>query len=334
MQESQEIRLISPVEVSIAYNRIKNYIYKTPIVYSTILDNFLGHNIFFKVECQQRTGAFKIRGAVNALLSLQERNKLPREVVAFSSGNHAQAVAIAANMLGVKAKIILPNFTSTIKQQATKYYGAEIINTKTRKDAEDLTKEIAQQGAYPIYPFNDDQIIIGQGTACYEALNDKLEPDAIFASCGGGGLVSGTFLAKNLLYPKAKIFASEPLQANDAAQSYKANKIIGFADSPQTIADGARTPKICERTFNYLKQIDGFFEITEEQIIYWTQWLMHLLKITVEPTAALAMAGAFEWLKMQKYKQTILVILSGGNIAQDTYKQIWLNDNLKITPSI
>ncbi len=331
---TQSFKIINPSEIEIAHNRISSYVHRTPLISSSILNNLLGHEILFKVECLQKIGAFKIRGALNTLLALKEQDSLPKEVVAFSSGNHAQAVAVAGKMLNLKTTIILPSFTSPVKQQATKYYGAEVINTSTRKEAEEKTAAIAAKGAFFIHPFDNDGVIAGQGTSCYEALKDGANPSAIFATCGGGGWLSGTFLAKELLAPNSKVFGAEPLQANDASQSYAARKIIKFADSPPTIADGARAPSVSERTFHYLKQLDGFFEIPEDQIIYWTQWLMHLLKITVEPTSAVAMAGAFEWLRTQKKKQRILVMLSGGNIAPETYQKIWQESFLEKLPSL
>jgi threonine dehydratase len=330
---NESFKIINPSEIEIAHKRIAPYIHRTPILSSSILNELLGHEILFKAECLQKIGAFKIRGALNTLLSLKEQNALPEKVVAFSSGNHAQAVAIAGRMLNVKTTIILPSFTSPVKQQATKYYGADVINTSTRKEAEEKTAEIADNGSLFIHPFDNDGVISGQGTSCYEALQDGANPDAIFATCGGGGWLSGTFLAKELLAPNAKVYGVEPLQANDAAQSYAAKKIIKFTDSPPTIADGARAPAVSERTFYYLQKLDGFFEIPEEDIIYWTQWLMHLLKITVEPTSAVSMAGAFEWLKTQKTKQRVLVLLSGGNIAPETYQKIWEKSYLENLPS-
>ncbi len=156
---NRSFKILNPSEIEMAYNRISAYIHRTPLVSSLILNNFLGHEILFKVECLQKIGAFKIRGALNTLLSLKEQNALPKEVVAFSSGNHAQAVAYASKMLNVKATIILPSFTSPIKQQATKYYGAEVINTATRKEAEEKTAEIASKGAFFIHPFDNDETI-------------------------------------------------------------------------------------------------------------------------------------------------------------------------------
>ena len=323
---------MNPSAIAEAQARIAPYIHRTPLLSSSILNDFLGHEIIFKVEGLQKIGAFKIRGALNTLLKLKEEGNLPQEVVAFSSGNHAQAVALASKILGIKSTIVLPSFTSPIKQQATASYGARIINTATRHEAEEKTAEIKAQGAYFIHPFDNDDVIAGQGTSCFEALQDGANPDAIFATCGGGGWISGTFLAKELLAPKVAVFAGEPLQANDAARSYKSGEIFKFNDSPPTIADGARAPAISERTFKYLKQLNGFYEIDEEQIIYWTQWLMNLLKVVVEPTSAVSMGAAFEWLKTQKTKQRVLVMLSGGNIAPETYRAIWEKNYLDVVP--
>lgn len=330
------MEIINPSEIKIASNRIKDFVHRTPILSSKILNDFLGHQIFFKVEALQKIGAFKIRGAFNKLLKLRENNYLPKEVVAFSSGNHAGAVAYAGKILGIKTTIILPEFTSKIKQQATEFYGANVINTPTRKKAEELTAKIANEGALFIHPFDDDDIICGQGTSCYEALQDLSDEniDAIFATCGGGGWLSGSFLAKELLSKKTKIYGVEPLLANDACKSYRQKEIFRFNDSPPTIADGARAPAVSKRTFHYLQQLDGFFEASEEQIIYWTQWLMHLLKITIEPTSALTMSGAVSYLMTQNKPCKILILLSGGNVDPSTYKTIWENNFLKEIPTL
>jgi len=329
---SNSFKIIDPSEIKTAHQRISPYIHRTPLLSSQILNDFLGHEIVFKAECLQKIGAFKIRGALNTLLELKEKNSLPESVVAFSSGNHAQAVAVAGKMLNVKTTIVLPLFTSSVKQQAAIYYGAKVINTSTRKEAEEKAAEIAAKGSFFIHSFDNDGVIVGQGTSCYEALQDGANPDSIFATCGGGGWVSGTFLAKELLAPNVLVFGAEPKQANDASQSYANNRIIKFNDSPSTIADGARARAVSERTFHYLKQLNGFFEIDEEEIIYWTQWLIHLLKIAVEPTSAVAMAAAFHWLKTQKTKQKVLVMLSGGNIAAETYQKIWSKSYLEKLP--
>ena len=325
---------IPPNSIKEAHNRISPHIKKTPILQSALLNDFLKHKIKFKVEGLQTTGAFKARGALNTLLSLQEQHDLPNEIVTFSSGNHAQAVAWAGRKLGVKTTIFLPSFTSKIKQQATISYGAEVINTANRIEAEERTAEMASKGAYFIHPYDNDMVIAGQGTACYEALQEEYKPRAIFAPCGGGGLLSGTYLATQLLSPQSLVFAGEPSQANDATQSYHSGKIFRFQDSPATLADGARTLSVSERTFHYLKKLNGFYEVSEMEIVYWTQWLMHLLKVAVEPTSALAMAAAHKWMQQQTEPQEVLVILSGGNIAPETYHSIWKENQLENIPSV
>ncbi|MCH2037175.1 MAG: serine/threonine dehydratase [Rickettsiales bacterium] len=299
-----------------------------------MLNDWVGHRILFKVEGFQKTGSFKIRGALNHLLKRKEQGCLPSHVVAFSSGNHAQAVAYAAQLLGIKATICMPSYASTIKQAATKGYGAEIVTFNTRQEAELAVQEYINNGAHFIHPYDDDDIIAGQGTSCYEALGEHYNYDAIFATCGGGGWLSGTYLAKELLSPQSLVIGCEPLNANDAIQALQSGTIVRLSGTPDTVADGARTLSISKRTFSYLKKLDAFYEADEESIGYWTQWLTHLLKITVEPTSCVAMVGAYAWLKQQKKQQTILILLSGGNIAQDTYQTIWRKSDTNIQPSL
>ncbi len=323
---------LGPTAVAQAHERIAPFINQTPLFRSTLLNHWLGHEFVFKVEGFQKVGAFKVRGALNALLSLQEKGDLPDSVVAFSSGNHAQAVAYAARQVGVPATILLPADSSGVKRQATTGYGAKVIVTASRAEAEARTAELQAQGAYLLHPYDNDWVLAGQGTACYEALKSGLRPDAIFATCGGGGWLSGTYLATQLLAPGTPVYGAEPLQANDAAQSYRTGGIIRFADSPDTIADGARTLCVSPRTFQYLKRLAGFYEIDEQEIIYWTQWLAHLIKTPVEPTSAVAMAGALAWAKRQSQPRQVLVMLSGGNIAPQAYLTIWAQDFLSVTP--
>ncbi len=315
-----------------AYSRIAPYIHQTPILTSSILNQKIGHKISFKWEGHQKTGSFKVRGALNTLLSLKEAGQLPQEVIAFSSGNHSQAVAYGSALLGIKSTIFIPTNVSPIKIQATKGYGATVVLTQTRQESEDLCYQKQQQGAYMIPPFDHDNVIQGQGTACYEAIAiQKLSPTAIFAPCGGGGLLSGTFLAAKETLPSAKIIGVEPLNGNDAATSLKTGEIFRLAHSPDTLADGVRTLGISPRTFHYLKQLDGFIEVAEQDIIYWTQWLTHLLKVTVEPTSAMSMAAVVQWLKSATTPQHILVILSGGNLDPSTVTKIWSENHLTTT---
>jgi len=324
---------LSPQDIGVAYRRIKPYIHHTPLFSSSFLNKRLGHDLTFKMENFQKIEAFKIRGALNSLLGMKEASALPQEIVTFSSGNHAQAVAMAGTMLKVKTTIFIPEFASKVKRQAAEYYGAEIILTKSRQEAELRVKEKERKGCFFLHPYNDENIIAGQGTSCFEALTEMCHtPDAIFAACGGGGWLSGTYLAKELLSPSVKVIAGEPALGNDASRSFRAGKIIALNDSPQTIADGARTIAVGDITFSYLQKLDDFIEVSEREIVYWTQWLHHLLKCSVEPTSAVAMAAAAKWLKSQKQKQRVLILISGGNIDKDMYDKIWAENYLDDVP--
>lgn len=328
------LTMLTPAEIQTSSQRIAPYIHRTPLLCSKTLNAFLDADIHFKFEGHQKVGAFKARGAMNALLSLKEKGQLPKEVVAVSSGNHAQAVAWSARLLGVKATIMLPKNASSVKVAATRAYGAEVVLAESRKEAEAKVLEKSHlSGAFVLPPFDNDDVIAGQGTAAFEAWQDEGGFDAVFAPCGGGGLISGTYLATRFFSESARVYAAEPATANDASRSYASGTIFRFDDSPNTISDGARTPAICERTFAYIKKLDGFYEISEDDIIYWTQWLMHLLKVTVEPTSALAMAAAYRWITEGHRKQKVLIILSGGNLDASTYAQIWKQDFLQNPPS-
>lgn len=320
-------KILAPRAVEEAYLRIKNHINRTEIVESAHLNEQLNHRIKFKLEVNQKVGSFKVRGVINALLKLKEQKALPSEIVTFSSGNHGCAVAWACQNLNIKATIYLSQDTDQFKQQLLRDLGANLIITNSRQVAEDLTYQHTLKGAYELPPSNHDQIIAGNGTACYEALQEMISPAAIFASCGGGGLVAGSYLASRMFNPISKIFAAEPLIANDVARSLRANTIYRFKNSPKTIADGARTLGITERLFYYLKRIEGIFEISEAEIIFWAKYLSNLLKINCEPTAAISMAAAYQWLKNQPTRKEVLVILSGGNtqsasISTKEFKQL------------
>lgn len=305
-------------EILLAANRIKNYIKNTPVISDQKLNEELGAQIFFKMENQQETNSFKARGAFNAILSYKEKHgKFPEKIVAQSSGNHGQGIAYACKKFGIKALIYMINKASPLKIAAVKNLGAEVILLEKRSDVNAQALEKQKDGYVFIHTSGDANVISGQGTAALEALAEIGEVDAIFAPCGGGGLISGCFLAAQNLSPKAKIFACEPLSANDVARSVRERKIVGFEDTPNTIADGARTLATSEICFQYLKQIDGILEIPEEEIIFWQKKLSESLRQKIEPTSALAIAGAKQFLanNPQEKNQKILVIISGGNVA-------------------
>lgn len=320
-------------EIIQANDRIKNLINQTPLIKSTLLNQWTGHEVYFKAECLQKIGAFKARGASNAISCLINNKKYPKQIIANSSGNHAQAIAWAASKFGIPSKIFMPSYSSTVKIQATKSYGAEVELCESRTIADGKVKEQSnEKGVFWIPPFNNQDVIYGQGTAAFEILNKLDNVDAIFAPCGGGGLLSGSILATHSLSPKTKIYGAEPLNANDAAQSLRSNSIQRLTTIPKTIADGAMTMAIGDITFEYLKKLDGMYEIKESNIIYWTQWLSHLLKLHIEPTSALGMDAGIQWLKSQKSKKRIVIIITGGNIDQETQLKIWEKNFLNLQP--
>ena len=329
----QTLNFMSPDVVTKAYNRISPYINKTPLLQSDMLNKIFNSNIYFKFEGMQKVGAFKARGALNTLLHLKETNNLPQEVVAYSSGNHAQAVAWAAKQLGIKATVIVASAASPLKIAATKAYGAEVIITNERQEAEDLAHAKAKT-AFLLPPYDHDDVIAGQGTAALEAWMDEGRFDVVFAPCGGGGLISGTYLATRLFSDNTKVYACEPEMANDAAESYRTGIIKRFEKTPMTLADGTRTLGVSERTFQYIKKLDGFYEISEEEIIYWTQWITHLLKVNIEPTSALGMAGAYKYINEGNSNKKILIIMSGGNVDPATYVNLWGKSYLEKLPKI
>lgn len=329
--------MIRKEDIIKAHQRIKSNIKRTPLVTSMRLNEMLGHDIIFKAESTQATGAFKVRGVLNTLLSLKEQSKLPKKIVTYSSGNHAKAVAwVCSKVIGVEAEIYMHKSASLSKQKSIKALGANLIITETRVEAEQKAKALgSEEDNYFIHPSDNDIVIAGAATLSYEILQDiEEEVDAIFAACGGGALLSGLYLARESLEKKCKIFGAEPKIANDAASSYKLDKIVGFDESPQTIADGLRTLRVSDRTFNYLRKLDGFIEVSEEEILYWSVWLHNLLDVPCEPTASTAMAAAFSWLKSQTRRKKIIVILSGGNIDEEVVGMLKNSPFLLTQPSI
>jgi threonine dehydratase len=302
-----------------AKNRIQNYIVKTPILTNQNLNLELNANIHFKCENFQTTGSFKLRGAANKILKFKEQNGyFPEKVVAVSSGNHAQAVAYLAKQFGIKALIYMEEKASPYKIKNTKDYGAQVILTRTKKETEILAEEKVKEGYLYVHSSNDEDIICGQGTACLESLQEIGDVDAVFAPCGGGGLIAGSYLACQNQNQKPQVFASEPKNANDTSISYQTGKIYSFDQTPKTIADGAKTLRPSAITFPYIKKLNGVYEISEEEIISWTTILSQNLNTPIEPTSALAIAGCKQFLQNKNGKQkrtpNILIIISGGNV--------------------
>lgn len=327
--------MININDIRRARSRITPHIRKTPILESSLLNKELGSRILFKAECMQQTGAFKIRGALNVMSKLSELGRLPSKVVANSSGNHAQAVAYASRSFNIPSKIFCTENVSSVKAAATRFYGADIALFPTRIEADQAVAEAAEEpDTLWIPPFNHPDIIAGQGTLMLESADQVGEVDAVFAPCGGGGLLSGTLISTRSLSQTTQVIGAEPLNANDAAESLRSGKIVRLDSAPITLADGAATPSVGEHTFPILQQLDQMYEVNEDRIAYWTQWLQHLLKIHVEPTSAMSMQAVVEWLSKAPKNQKVLVLLSGGNIDNLKMQQIWQQDHLVEMPSM
>lgn len=325
---------ITKEQIIDAQDAISAFTRKTPVIELKTLNDSLKHNIFFKLESLQETGSFKVRGVLNALLKLKQK-KGPSKIVAYSTGNHGLALAWAAKKLGMQeVRIFLPSCVSEAKKKLAESYGATVIITKTRQEAEDNTYALAQSGYDVIPPSDNDDVIAGASTVLYESLTQlpNVQLDAAFVPIGGGSLSSGAVLARHYLRPALKIYAGEPANANDASISYKTGKIFRFKDVPQTVADGATTLGLPARTFNYVKCLDGIYEIAEREILYWATWFSHLSNYPCEPTSGLSIAAAYRWLLAQPARKNVLVIISGGNVLPHTKDALYSKEFLEIAP--
>lgn len=300
-------------EFTVIYKRIKQFIHKTPVLSSKGIDVITGSKLFFKCENFQKTGSFKIRGAMNALLSLS-REELSRGVITHSSGNFAQALAYAAQCKNVKATIVMPQNVTPVKRDAVMGYGAKIIFSGNKPlDREKKCEEIiAETGASFIHPSNDINVIKGHSTCAKELIDETGQLDYVFTPVGGGGLLSGISLGFHCYSPETKIFAGEPLNADDAYLSIKKGEIIQQIN-PDTIADGLRT-SLGSVTFPIIqKYVTEIIRVSEDEIIEAMRTIWERMKIIVEPSGAVSFAAALQFSKKTTGKKTG-VILSGGNV--------------------
>ena len=303
----------SCLQMESALARIQPYIHRTPVQTSQALDHLAGATLFFKCENFQKMGAFKMRGAANAILQLTEAER-QRGVATHSSGNFAQAMALAAQMLGIPAYIVMPSNSPAVKKAAVRGYGGEIIECEPNLAAREATlaQVVERTGATFIHPFNDGNVIIGQGTAALELLQDVPNIDLLIAPVGGGGLLSGTALAAHQFSPQTKVWAGEPAGANDAWQSKQAGKIIPQLN-PQTIADGLRT-SLGDKTWPIIRDyVERIVLVEEDEIIAALRLLMERMKIVVEPSGAVALAAVLKEKDALAGKR-VGIILSGGNV--------------------
>ena len=303
-------------DIRAAAERIEPYVHCTPVFTCKILNEMSGAELFFKCENLQKIGAFKIRGATNAVLQLSE-DQARRGVATHSSGNHAAALALAARNRGIPAHVVMPENAPAVKRAAVAGNGAEIITCKATLDARETTlaEVIERSGAYFIHPYNDLAVIAGQGTVALELMSDQPDLDCIIAPVGGGGLLSGSALATKGLQDDISVFGAEPLQAGDAYRSLQAGRIIP-PDNPNTIADGLRTA-LGDLTFPIIQnQVDAVITVTEEQIIQAMRLLWERMKLVVEPSGAVPLAAVLTDTERFK-RRRVGVILSGGNVDLD-----------------
>ena len=299
-------------DIEKAHQRISDHIHNTTILTSDSLNNELGSNLFFKCENFQKTGSFKIRGATNSILQLNDK-EIKNGIITTSSGNHGAAVAFIANKIGASSKIIMPNNTPKNKIENVKRYGGEIFycepNIKSREYT--LEKMVQKSGGSIIHPYNDEKIIAGQGTAAKELIEKVPDLDAIICPVSGGGLLSGTLLAAKNLKPDIKVFGAEPENADDTYRSILNNKIMSNKTT-DTIADGLRA-QVGTITFPIIKKnVDKILLVSEEMIISSMYMIWQRLKIIVEPSCSIVLAALMINSKRFLNKRVGL-ILTGGN---------------------
>ncbi|ELS02283.1 threonine dehydratase [Xenococcus sp. PCC 7305] len=307
-------------QIEAAAENLKNQAHITPIMTSRTVNELTNAEVFFKCENLQRTGSFKFRGAYNALCQLSAKQK-QQGVITYSSGNHAQAIALAGKLLDIPTTIVMPRNAPEVKLAATRGYGAEIILYEpTETIREELAIQIAQEKDLVIIPpYDHSDIIAGQGTAAKELIEQVGgDLDLLLVCCGGGGLLSGSAIATKARLPNCQVIGVEPEQADDATKSFY-SKTLHTVHNPDTIADGARTPSLGKLTFPLvLRYVDEMVTVSEDGILRTLHFLLSRLKIVVEPTGTLATAALLENIVTAPNKR-VGVIISGGNLDIGDY---------------
>ena len=299
-------------DIRAAAARIRGYVHRTPLLASQSLSERIGAEVRLKCENLQRAGSFKARGAMNALLQLSEDERR-RGVVAFSSGNHAQGVALAAKTLGIRATIVMPENSVASKVAATQGYGAEVVQggvTAATRDT--VAREIAERtGAAVIPPFDDERIIAGAGTVGMEIVEEWPEVDAIVVPLGGGGLLAGVSLAATSM-KSVDVYGVEPRAGNDGEQSFRSGRIVTI-EPPKTIADGARTLAIGERNFAIIRErVRDVVSVDDDVLLEATKYAMYRTKLVIEPTGALGIAALLSG--AVRASGRVAIVVSGGNL--------------------
>jgi len=316
MSSSKSVTIPTFQQVQDAYLKIRNKVHRTPVLYSKKVNERAGGSLFLKCENFQKIGAFKFRGGTHAIGNLSDE-EAQKGVATHSSGNHAQAVALAAKLRGIPAHIVMPENAPKVKVNAVRDYGAEIIFCEPTQEARESTLEkvVKDTGAAVIHPYDNPDIIMGQGSAAIELLEDYPDLDIVLAPIGGGGLMSGTAIAASGLAPKAHIIGVEPEVANDAYLSFQSGKLHPV-QSTDTVADGLRV-SLSELTFACIqKHVDEIVTVTEEEIVDAMRFIWERMKIIIEPSSAVPMAAVFNG-KVDVKDKKAGIIITGGNMDFD-----------------
>jgi len=322
MSNTNQLYIPTFEDVKAAHKRIAPYIHRTPVLTSSYFNSISGAELFFKCENFQKAGAFKVRGACNAVFSLSDE-KAAKGVATHSSGNHALSLSYAAGRRGIQATVVMPRTAPEVKKAAVRGYGVEVLECEpsTAEREEMLNELVARTGADFVHPYNDHRVIAGQGTCSLELYQDIGDLDAIVAPIGGGGMISGTCLTMSNLSPKTAIYAAEPKNADDAYRSFHAGEIIED-DSPQTVADGLKV-SLRPRTWHFVsKYVTDVLLATEEEIIDAMYLTWQRMKIVIEPSSAVPLATILKNKSLFEGKR-VGVILTGGNV--DLKKLPWMD---------
>lgn len=306
--------MVSHREIEQAAHTLRNIAHRTPLYHSSTFDRMTGNRVWFKAENVQRIGAFKFRGAYNLIASLSEEEKR-RGVIGHSSGNHAQGVALASKLLGVRAVIVMPDGSVASKVDAARGYGAEIVFCgENYDDRARVTADLqAKHGYVLVHPFEDPRIIAGQGTVGLEVLQDLPELDYLIVPIGGGGLIAGSSIAAKHLSPAVKVIGVETEKSNDAYQSVRAGRIVRIARA-DTIADGMRTLAVGSLNFEIMQKfVDDVVVVGDEDVITMMRFFLERMKTVVEPTGAVA-AAAISANRLGVSGKNICAVISGGNV--------------------
>ncbi len=302
-----------------AQQRLQGAAHVTPVMTSQTLNRLSGSEVFLKCENFQRMGAFKFRGAYNAMSQLTDEQK-KRGVITHSSGNHAQAVALVGRLLGIQTTVVMPNDAPAVKRRATEEYGATVIDYDTAETTrENISQDLVQENGFTLVPpYDHIDIVAGQGTAALELLEKVADLGILLVPCGGGGLLSGSAIAARGINPDCRVIGIEPELADDATRSFRTGN-LQTVKNPPTIADGTRTPSLGKVTFPLVQEfVDDMQTVSESAIIEAVKFLFFRMKLVVEPSGALGVAALLSG--AVKPKGRIGVILSGGNIDAATMK--------------